>query len=165
MIQGKETPKKYKSEVDEMAEKKDAATKVSAALLDQLNEAIAREIQVSIQYMWQHVQWGGVKGFAVQSELKSIAVAEMKHAEAIAERLYYLGGTPTTKPNPIFVGTTLKEMVSRDVEDEANAIKLYKKIVDMARKEGDETTNRLFREILQQEEDHHDTFTTLLEDL
>ncbi len=142
-----------------------AATKVSKALLDQLNEAIAREIQVSIQYMWQHVQWGGVRGFAVQDELKSIAVVEMKHAEAIAERLYYLGGIPTTKPTPIFVGTTLKEMIKQDVEDEANAVKLYKQIVEMARKEKDETTNRLFREILQQEEDHHDTFTTLLEDL
>jgi bacterioferritin len=53
----------------------------------------------------------------------------------------------------------------QDVKDEENAINLYKKIVEQARKEGDETTNRLFREILQQEEDHHDTFTTLLEDL
>jgi len=141
------------------------ATKVSASLLDLLNEAIARELQVSIQYMWQHVQWGGVRGFAVQSELKSIAVTEMKHAEAIAERLYYLGGIPTTKPNPILVGESLKEMIMRDVKDEENAISLYKKIVEQARKEGDETTNRLFREILQQEEDHHDTFTTLLEDL
>ncbi len=142
-----------------------AATKVSKALLDQLNEAIAREMQVAVQYMWQHVQWGGVKGFAVQGALQSIAVAEMKHAEMIAERLFYLGGIPTTKPSPIFVGTTLKEMIEQDVKDEANAVKLYKQIVEMARKEGDETTNRLFREILQQEEDHHDTFTTLLEDL
>ena len=141
------------------------ATKVSKALLGKLNDAIAREIQVSIQYMWQHVQWGGVKGFAVQNELKSIAMTEMKHAEAIAERLYYLGDRPTTKPTPIFVGTTLKEMIGRDVMDEEGAITLYKEIVEMARKEGDETTNRLFREILQQEEDHHDTFTTLMEDL
>jgi bacterioferritin len=148
-----------------MAEKKAAATKVSEALLKQLNQAIARELQVAIQYMWQHVQWSGVKGFAVQGELKSIAIAEMKHAEAIAERLFYLGGIPTTKPTPIFVGTTLKEMIQRDIEDEENAVKLYKQIVEMARKEADETTNRLFREILQQEEDHHDTFTTLLEDL
>jgi len=149
-----------------MAEKKGvAATKVSKALLDQLNEAIARELQVSIQYMWQHVQWSGVKGFAVHDELKSIAITEMKHAEAIAERLFYLGGIPTTKPSPIFVGTNLKEMIERDVQDEENAVKLYKQIVELARKEGDETTNRLFREILQQEEDHHDTFTTLLEDL
>lgn len=148
-----------------MAEKKAAATKVTVSLLNQLNEAIARELQVSIQYIWQHVQWGGVKGFAVHDELKKIAITEMKHAEAIAERLYYLGGTPTTKPNPIFVGTTLKEMVEQDIKDEEGAIKLYKQIVEQARKEGDETTNRLFREILQQEEDHHDTFTTLIEDL
>ncbi|MFC1864799.1 ferritin-like domain-containing protein [Chloroflexota bacterium] len=148
-----------------MVDKMEPATRVSKALLDNLNEAIAREMQVAIQYMWQHVQWGGVKGFAVHDELKSIGIMEMKHAEAIAERLFYLGGIPTTKPTPIFVGTTLKEMIEQNVKDEENAVKLYKQIVEMARKEGDETTNRLFREILQQEEDHHDTFTTLLEDL
>ena len=148
-----------------MAVKKTAATKVSKALLDKLNQAIARELQVAVQYMWQHVQWSGVKGFAVQDELKSIAIAEMKHAVSIAERLFYLGGIPTTKPAPIFVGATLKGMIEADVKAEEEAISLYKQIVDMSRKEKDETTNRLFREILQQEEDHHDTFTTLLEDL
>ena len=148
-----------------MAEKHDAVTKVSKALLDQLNEAIARELQVAIQYMWQHVQWGGVKGFAVQGELKSIAIAEMKHAEAIAERLYYLGATPTTKPSPIFVGGNLKEMIAQDIKDEANAVNLYKKIIDAAAKENDVTTAFLFKGILQQEEEHHDTFTTLMEEI
>jgi len=122
-------------------------------------------MQVVIQYMWQHVQWSGVRGIAVHDELHSIAVEEMKHAEAIAERLFYLGGIPTTKPTPIFVGTTLKEMIAQNIKDEENAIELYKQIVEMAHKEEDETTSRLFREILQQEEDHHDTFTTLFEDL
>ena len=139
--------------------------KVSAQLLDLLNKAIAREIQVTIQYMWQHVQWSGVKGFAVQDELKKIAITEMKHAEAIAERLFYLGGTPTTKPEPIFVGETLKEMIAQDTKDEEGAVKLYRQIIDIARKEGGETTNRLFRQILQDEEDHHDTFTSLLEEI
>jgi bacterioferritin len=148
-----------------MAKVQGPATKVSKALMGLLNDAIAREIQVAIQYMWQHVQWGGVKGFAVHNELKSIAVVEMKHAEAIAERLFYLGGIPTTKPNPIFVGTTLKEMIAQNIKDEANAVILYKQIIEKARAEKDETTNRLFREILEQEEDHHDTFTTLMEDL
>ncbi len=83
----------------------------SKELLDLLNAAIARELQVSIQYMWQHVQWKGVKGFAVSDELKKIAITEMKHAEMIAERLNYLGGTPTTQPDPINVGETLKEMI------------------------------------------------------
>lgn len=148
-----------------MVDKKDSVVKVSKGLLDKLNTAIAREIQVSIQYMWQHVQWGGVKGFAVQGALKSIAIEEMKHAEMIAERLYYLGGIPTTKPSPIFVGTTLKEMIEQDAKDEEGAIILYQEIVAMARKENDETTNRLFRQILEDEEGHHDTFTTLLEEI
>ncbi|MEM2573541.1 MAG: ferritin-like domain-containing protein, partial [Candidatus Jordarchaeales archaeon] len=127
--------------------------------------AIARELQVSIQYMWQHVQWSGVKGFAVQEELKKIAITEMKHAEAIAERLFYLGGIPTTKPTEIVVGKTLKEMIQRNVKDEENAISLYKEIIAQARSEKDETTAFLFEGILKDEEEHHDTFTTLLEDL
>jgi bacterioferritin len=112
----------------------------SKKLLEMLNDAIAREMQVSIQYMWQHVQWSGVKAFAVQEELKKVAITEMKHAEAIAERLFYLGGTPTTKPTEIFVGKTLKEMIERDIKDEENAINLYKEIIAQARKEKDETT-------------------------
>jgi bacterioferritin len=135
----------------------------SKRLMDLLNKAIAREIQVAVQYMWQHVQWSGVKHFAVKGELKDIAVAEMKHAETIAERLNYFGGIPTTKPDPIFVGKTLKEMIARDKKDEESAIKLYKQIIDVARKEGDETTRLMFEKILSDEEDHDDTFTSLLE--
>ncbi len=137
----------------------------SKKLIDMLNMGIAREIQVAIQYMWQHVQWVGVKGFATKDAFEEIAITEMKHAEAIAERLFYLGGTPTTKPSPINVGKTLKEMVTQNVKDEQNAIKLYKEIIEVARKENDETTAFLFMGILKDEEEHHDTFTTLLEQI
>lgn len=142
-----------------------ARPKASAKLLELLNQSIARELQVSIQYMWQHVQWSGVKGFAVQEELKSIAIAEMKHAEAIAERLFYLGGIPTIKPTPIFVGQNLKEMIGQDVKDEEGAIKLYNQVIEVAKSESDETTYNLFRQILADEEGHHDTFTSLLEEI
>jgi len=66
----------------------------SKMLLGLLNQSIAMEMQVSIQYMWQHVQWSGATHFAVKDELKKIAIEEMKHAEEIAERLFYLGGIP-----------------------------------------------------------------------
>ncbi len=137
----------------------------SKEMLDMLNKAIAREMQVSVQYMWQHVMWKGVKAFAVKDELKSIAITEMKHAEEIAERLAYLGGTPTTKPEPIFVGGSLKEMIERDKADEEGAIKMYKQMIDMAKKEGDEVTKRTFQKILADEEEHHDTFSGLLEEI
>ena len=135
----------------------------SKELLDHLNKAIARELQVSIQYMWQHVLWKGVQAFAVKDELKSIAIAEMKHAEEIAERLAFFDGQPTTKPEPIIVGDSLKEMLEQDKKDEEGAIELYKKIIELANKEGDTTTARMFRKILAEEEEHLDTFAGLLE--
>jgi len=87
----------------------------------------------------------------------------MKHAEAIAERLVYLGGTPTLKPDPIFVGDNLKEMLQNDVKAEEEAIALYKQTIKVADQESDVTTRRLFEEILGAEEEHHGTFTKLLE--
>jgi bacterioferritin len=142
-----------------------AEQKTSPELLDLLNKSIAREMQVAIQYMWQHVEWKGIKGFAVKNELEKIAITEMKHAEAIAERLVYLGGKPTTKPEPIFVGDSLKEMLEQDQKDEEGAITLYRKVIEAAKKDGDIVTKDLFKKILSDEEDHHDTFTSLLEEL
>ena len=140
-------------------------TKVSDKLKGMLNKAVAREIQVSIQYMWQHVQVMGVKGVAVQDKFKQTAIAEMKHAEKIAERLWYLGGTPTTKPSSIVVGENLKEFLEFDTQAEVEAIEMYKDIIEMAQKEKDVTTAFIFKEILEDEEEHHDLFTTMLEEV
>jgi len=135
----------------------------SEKLKEMLNGAIAREIQVSVQYMWQHVQWMGVDHFAVSDKFKEIAVEEMKHAEKIAERLWYLGGVPTTKPATISVGKTLWEMVDNDIKAEEEAMEMYKKIEELADSEKDPTTRFIFESILEQEEDHHDFFTSLKE--
>ena len=137
---------------------------VSEKLKELLNKGIAREIQVSVQYMWQHVLATGIKGAAIEDIFKEIAITEMKHAEAIAERLAYLGGTPTTKPDPIFVGGSLEEMIRNDVKAEEEAVALYKQTIKVAEEEGDITTRRLFEEILGDEEDHLDTFTNLLKE-
>lgn len=87
----------------------------------------------------------------------------MKHAHSIAERLLYLGETLTIKPEPINVGKALEEMMAQDVKDEKKAIDMYKEVMAIAQKEGDVTTAFLFMEIFREEEDHHDTFSTLLE--
>ncbi len=135
----------------------------SEKLKNMLNQAIAREIQVSIQYMWQHVQAVGIRSAAVEDIFRDISITEMKHAEEIAERLSYLGGTPTTKPSPIFVGGNLEEMIRTDIKAEEEAIALYKQTIEIAAKENDTTTRRLFEKVLEDEEEHHDTFTKLLE--
>ncbi|MGD0816968.1 MAG: ferritin-like domain-containing protein [Methanomassiliicoccales archaeon] len=133
----------------------------SQKLKDLMNKGLASEIQATIQYMWQHVQWIGVEHYAVSDEFKNIAIQEMKHAEKIAERLWYLEGVPTTKPAPIQVGGEMWEMVDNDIIAEQQAIDLYKEIMEVAAKEGDVTTRFIFEQILEQEEEHHDFFTSL----
>lgn len=130
--------------------------------MDFLNKAIARELQVSIQYMWQHVQVTGLDGVTVKDVFRKTALAEMKHAERLAERLDYLNGVSTTKPDPIFVGGSLIEMLKQDETDEEKAITLYKQAIQVAAQEGDYTTRRMLEEILAEEETHINTFGKLL---
>jgi bacterioferritin len=135
----------------------------SQKLLEELNHAIAGELQAIIQYMWQHIQWKGVEHYAVSEGFKKIAIEEMKHAEKISERLWYLGAKPTTQPAPIFVGNTLEEMLKFDAKAEIDTIAMYKGIMELAQKEGDVATKEIFEEIEEEEEEHHDFFTSLLE--
>jgi bacterioferritin len=136
--------------------------KASTALTDMLQQAIAREIQVSVQYMWQHIMAKGLESGAIADVFEDVAISEMKHAEKIAERLFYFDVIPTTKPDPIKVGGSLQEMLEYDAAAEVEAIDLYKAIIKQAAAEGDSTTRLLFEQILADEEAHHDTFTTLL---
>lgn len=136
----------------------------SKELLEKLNDAIAREMQVSIQYMWQHIMVKGINAQSIGPIFRQIAIVEMMHAELIAERLDYLGGSPTTKPAPIDVGKNAKDMLKIDKKAEEEAIAMYKDIIKLAEKENDYTTKKLFEQILADEENHHNTFSNLLED-
>jgi bacterioferritin len=134
----------------------------SKKLLDLLNRAIARELQVSIQYMWQHVQVTGLEGVLARHIFKEIAINEMKHAEELAERISSLNGIPTEKPEPIFVGGSLIEMLKQDQQNEEEAIMIYKKAIQVTETEGDFTTRGLLEKILSDEEKHIDIFGKML---
>jgi bacterioferritin len=136
--------------------------KASPKLTEMMNQAIAGELQAIVQYMWHHIMVKGLNSSSLMDVFEDIAVEEMKHAEKIAERLFYFDVSPTTKPNPIAVGGSTEQMLKANVKAEEEAITLYKDIVKQAVSEGDETTRLLFEEILSDEERHHDTFTTLL---
>jgi bacterioferritin len=156
-----------------------------AELLNLLNKAIARELQVSIQYMFQHSLGGGLEPplsrktpaarrqtfvatkwpyFLPGDSLKKVAITEMRHAEAIAERVVHLGGEPTTHPAPITLGETVEEMLELDRAQERGAIQLYGQIIQLAEGAGDEGTTSLFRRILADEEGHYQAFSDLLQE-
>jgi bacterioferritin len=136
--------------------------KASPKLTEMLNQAIAGELQAIVQYMWHHVMVKGMDSASLSEVFEEVAMDEMKHAEKIAERLFYFDVSPTIKPNPIAVGGDPTQMLKADTKAEEEAITLYKDIIKQAASEHDETTRLLFEEILSEEEKHHDTFTTLL---
>jgi bacterioferritin (cytochrome b1) len=76
----------------------------------------------------------GTKGAAVAGKFRETAIAEMKQAEEIEERLWYLNGTPTIQLAPIKVGENLKEFLEIDTKIAEEGIRLYKKIIDQAQK-------------------------------
>jgi bacterioferritin len=156
----------------------------SKELIDLLNRAVARELQVSIQYMLQHSIWIAKAPERPDEEvsevqrkfvgthfpfwlpgtgLKKIAITEMRHAEAIAERIVRMGGTPTTTPDPVTIGETVKDILEINKAVEGGAITLYKEIIEVAEKENDEETRKMFERILTDEEGHFRTFSEMLE--
>lgn len=137
---------------------------ISNELMNKLQKAVARELQVSIQYMWQHVLAKGIKAEPVGVLLKQFAINEMLHAEKIAERISFYGGIPTTQPDPINIGKNLTEMLQIDKKAEEEAVALYKEIIKLAEKEEDYVTRKLFEQILEEEEIHLDKFNSLLEE-
>jgi len=155
----------------------------SSELMSLLNTAFARELQVSVQYMLQHAIGAGrvlapfnstppdrrTTFIASHSlyflpgwRLKKIAIVEMRHAEAIAERIVLLGGEPPSQPEVITIGDTAIQMLQNDRAQEQMAIDLYTHILAVAGGESDEMTVRLFRKILADERVHHRVFSNLL---
>ena len=131
-------------------------------LIALMQQGLARELAVSVQYMWHHVMGKGMASPAFRTMVKAISIQEMKHAEAIADRLDYFGAVPTTRPIEVMVGGDLTKMIADDLEAERGSITLYQNIIKKADAEGDVVTRNLFEEILAAEEDHEAQFSALL---
>jgi len=132
-------------------------------IIEALNYDIGLEIGAIIQYIMHEVMAEGMESPAIMEKFEEIAREEMKHLERFAQRVNYLGGIPNTKPAPIKVGGTLKKMVQDDLNGEYMAIKTYKGHVKMCDEIGDTTTRLMLEEILSDEEDHADTWETVLQ--
>jgi len=144
------------------------AVKATSEYISLLNQAVSREIQVSIQYMLQHTKMEKLirkvisenilldktTYDAVGKFLKEIAIEEMKHAADVMERIYYLGGSATTKGDKPVIGNSLSEFAKLGVKAEEEALALYRKIINAAKEIGDWETRELFEKIYSAEEQH-----------
>ena len=132
-------------------------------IIKALNIDIGLELGAIVQYIMHEVMAEGMESPAIMEKFESISREEMKHLERLAERVNYLGGIPNTRPAPIKAGGNLKKMVQDDLNGEYTAIKTYKQHVKMCAEIGDTTTRLMLEEILSDEENHADTWETVLQ--
>jgi len=136
----------------------------NAAILKILNDLLTNELTAINQYfihakMCQN--WGYQR---LASKVRAESIDEMKHADAVIERILFLEGIPNLqKLNKLHVGQTVKEQLESDVQLEYSAIKFLNEGIAAARKAGDNGTEDLMTKILVGEEEHTDWLEAQLE--
>jgi bacterioferritin len=132
---------------------------MSKKVIDLLNGARSRELTAITQYMAQHYELEDKDFGKLGSKLKAIAIQEMKHAEKLAERILYLKGEPTSKPDGVAKqGQKIPEMLTTDIGLEAQAIKMYNDASVVCAAEKDQISKEVFEELLKDEEEHLNYF-------
>ena len=131
-------------------------------VIDLLNQAREREIGAISQYMIHHYELEDKDFGKLASKLKETAIAEMKHAEKLADRILFLNGEPTTKPGGKAVkGQEIPEMLKTNIGLESEAVQMYNEAAVVCSAEKDQVSKDLFEELLKDEEGHLDTFENI----
>ncbi|WP_109464650.1 bacterioferritin [Albibacillus kandeliae] len=135
-----------------------------AKVIEYLNSAIRSELTAVSQY-WLHFRlqedWG-LGHMAKKSREESIE--EMHHADKLIQRVIFLGGHPNLqKLDPLRIGQNAKETLDCDLAAEMEAIKLYKEARAYCNSVGDYVSQKLFEDLLMDEEGHVDFLETQIE--
>jgi len=124
-------------------------------VINLLNEARSRELTAINQYMIHHYELEDKDFGKLALKIKDIALTEMKHAEKLAERILFLKGEPTSKPDATpKKGQEILEMLATDMALEAQAVKMYNEAAVLCVSERDQKSKDLFEELLFDEEKH-----------
>jgi bacterioferritin len=122
-----------------------------------LNENLKAEL-TSINQYFLHAEMCDNWHFSRLGKLfKKRSIDEMKHAEALIERIFFFDATPNlTEPMHLNIGKNVKEQLESDLKLEIEAVALYNEAARIAREEGDNASRELFERHLKVEEDHVD---------
>jgi bacterioferritin len=85
------------------------------------------------------------------------SIEEMKHADALIDRILYLDGLPNLQRlGTVGVGQTVPEQFRLDLHVEYEAVKRLNDGIEACRAAGDNGTRELLEHILREEEEHVD---------
>ncbi|MBX5494399.1 MAG: bacterioferritin [Bryobacteraceae bacterium] len=122
-----------------------------------LQEVLKAELTAINQY-FLHAEmcenWGYMR---LAAHTKKESIDEMKHAEAVIERLLYLDGSPNmSELFPLRIGSNVKAQIENDLALEMEAIPRLNAAIQAAIEAGDHGSRELLEKILVDEESHVD---------
>jgi len=128
-----------------------------------LNEALKEELTAISQY-FVHAEmcenWGWEK---LKTRLKKQSIDEMKHAEALIERILFLDGVPVMGESlQLHIGQTVSAQLENDLKAELGAVTMYNASARKCAEAGDNISRDLFIQLLKDEEGHADWLETQL---
>ncbi len=129
-----------------------------------LNEVLAAEL-VAINQYFMHAKmcenWGYL---ALGTRSRSESIDEMRHAEAIMQRILFLEGLPNLQRlDKLTIGQTVPEQFKSDLDLEYAAVARLNGFITLCRDKGDHQSETLLRNILAGEEEHIDWLETQLD--
>lgn len=133
-------------------------------VIDYLNEVLKNELTAINQYFlhYRMLEHWGVKKLAKFEYGESID--EMKHADKVAERIFFLDGLPNFQLlGRLKIGESVEEILKGDLELEYEALTTLKDGIAYSESVRDYVSRDLFQEILDSEEEHIDTLETQFE--
>ncbi len=131
--------------------------KGDAKVIDILNDVLTAELTAINQY-FVHAEM--CENWGYQRLLKIIrkeSIDEMKHAEALIERVLFLEGIPNVQRlGKITIGESVPEILKLDYALELEALPRLNAGIETCRELGDNNSRHLLEEILEDEEKHVD---------
>ena len=133
-------------------------------IIEMLNDVLTAELTAINQY-FIHAKMCENWGYGrLAAHIRDESIDEMKHADAIIERILFLEGVPNMQRlSAVRVGETVKEQFELDLQVEYEAVKRFNDGVALAVELADNTTRHMLEAMLVSEEDHADWLETQLE--
>ena len=137
--------------------------KGDSKVIEYLNQALRNELTAINQY-FLHSRMYKDWGFKVLADHEyHESIDEMKHADAIIERILFLEGLPNLQDmGKLFIGEHTQEMLECDLRLENQAIPLLREAIAYCESIKDYVSRDLFDDILSSEEEHVDWLATQL---
>jgi bacterioferritin len=128
-----------------------------------LNEALKEELTAVNQYFLHSEMCENWHYDRLGKQMKKRSIEEMKHAEALIERVLFLDATPSmTEPIELTVGQNVQAQIESDLKLEIGAVAMYNRAIRVAGEEGDNASSDLFQRLLKDEEAHVDSLEAQL---